>query len=56
MWKLKDEETVILFTREMAASNDKVTLADDVQKKWFLLNETWLKGFKQVCGMTKSPT
>ena len=29
--------------------------ADDMQKKWLLLKETWLKGSKQVCGMTKGP-
>ena len=55
MWKLKDEETVRLFTREMAASNDDVTRVDDVQKKWLLMKETWLKGSKQVCRMTRGP-
>ena len=56
MWKLKDEETVRLFTHEMAARNDDVTKADDIQTKWWLLmKETWLKGSKQVCGMTKGP-
>ena len=49
VWKFKDEETAILFTREMAVRNDDVTKADDVQKKWL----TWLKGSKQVCAMTK---
>ena len=39
----------------MAASNDEVTKADDIQKKWLLTTETWLKGSKQVCGMTKGP-
>ena len=34
MWKLKDEETARLFTREMAARNGDVNKADDVQKKW----------------------
>ena len=29
------------------------TKADDVQKKWLLMKETWLKDSKQVCGMTK---
>ena len=24
-------------------------------KKWLLMKETWLKGSKQVCGMTKGP-
>ena len=28
VWKLKNEETAKLFTREMAASNDDVTKAD----------------------------
>ena len=32
-----------------------VTKADDIQKKWLLMKETWLKGSKQVCGMTKGP-
>ena len=53
MWRLKDEETSRLFTHEMAARNDEVTKADDIQKKWLLMKETWLKGSKQVCGMTK---
>ena len=54
VWKLKDEETVRLFTHEMA-SNDDVTKADDVQKKWILMiiSEYWLNGSKQVCGMSK---
>ena len=34
VWKLKDEETARLFTSEMAARNDDVTKADDIQKKW----------------------
>ena len=55
VWKLKDEETVRLFTHEMAARNDEVIIADDIRKKWLLINEAWLKGFKQVCGMTKGP-
>ena len=46
MWKLKDEETVILFTHEMADKNDDATKADDVHKKWLLMMETWLKGSK----------
>ena len=33
----------------------EVTKADDIQKKWLLMKETWLKGSKQVCGMTKGP-
>ena len=40
VWKLIDEETVRLFTREMAAGNDDVTKYDDVQKKWLLMKET----------------
>ena len=55
VWKLKDEETARLFTHEMAARNGEVTKADDIQKKWLLMRETWLKGSKQVCGMTKCP-
>ena len=55
LWKLKDEETARLFTHEMSAKNDEVTKADDIQKKWLLMKETWLKGSKQVCGMTKGP-
>ena len=55
MWKLKDEETARLFTHEIAERNDDVTKADDIQKKWLLVNETWLKASKQVCGMTKGP-
>ena len=54
VWKLKDEETV-RFTREMATRNDDVTKADDVQKKWLLMKETWLKGSKQECVLTKGP-
>ena len=53
VWKLKDEETARLFTHEMAARNDEVNKADDIQKKLLLMKETWLKGSKQVCGMTK---
>ena len=53
VWKLKDEETARLFTHEMAARNNEVTKADDIEKKWLLMKETWLKGSKQVCGMTK---
>ena len=48
--KLKDEETATLFTHEMAAGHDEVTKADDIQKKWLLMKDTWLKGSKQVCG------
>ena len=40
VWKLKDEETARLFTHEMAARNDDVTKADDIQKKWLLMKET----------------
>ena len=39
----------------MAARNDEVTKVDDIQKKWLLMKETWLKASKQVCGMTKGP-
>ena len=39
----------------MAARNDDVTKIDDIQKKWLLMKETWLKESKQVCGMTKGP-
>ena len=53
MWKLKDEDMARLFTREMAAKDDDVNKADDVQKKWLLMKETLLKGSKQVCRMTK---
>ena len=49
-WKLKDEDTARLFTHEMAAKNDEVTKADDIQKKWLLMKEALLKGSKQVCG------
>ena len=55
MWKLKDEETARLFTNEMAARNDDVAKADDIQKRWLLMKETWLKGTKHVSGMTKGP-
>ena len=57
VWKLKDEDTAILFTREMAARNDDVTKADNVQKKWLLMKETWIKCSTQVSGsgMTKGP-
>ena len=55
VWKLKDEETARLFANEMADGNDDVTKADDIQKKWLLMKETWLKASKQVCGMTKGP-
>ena len=47
------KKTARLFTHEMAARNDEVTKADDIQKKWLL---TWLKGSKQVCGMTERST
>ena len=49
VWKLKDEETDRLFTHEMADRNDEVTEADDIQKKWLLMKETWIKASKQVC-------
>ena len=53
VWNLKYEATARLFTHVMAARNDDVTKTDDIQKKWLLMKETWLKGSKQVCGMTK---
>ena len=40
---------------KMAARNDDVTKVDNIQKKWLLIKESWLKGFKQVCGMTTDP-
>ena len=43
VWKLKDEKTARLFTHEISARNDDVTEADDVQKKWLQMKETWLK-------------
>ena len=55
VWKLKDEEAARLFTREMEARNDDVTKADDIQSKWLLKKDNWLKGSKLVCGMTKGP-
>ena len=55
VWKLKDGETARLFTHEMAARNDEVTKADDIQNKLLLMKETWRKGSKQVCGITKGP-
>ena len=39
----------------MAARNDDVAKADDIQMKWLLMKETWLKGTKQVCGMSNGP-
>ena len=39
----------------MMTSKRSGTKADDIQKKWLLMKETWLKGSKQVCGMTKGP-
>ena len=48
-----DKWTARLFTREMTARNDDVTKSDDVKKKRLVMKETWLKGSKQVCGMTK---
>ena len=33
VWKLKNEETERLFTREMVARNVDLTQADDIQKK-----------------------
>ena len=55
VWKWKDEDTIRLLTREMAVRNDDVTKADNVQKMWLMMNETWLNGSKQVCGITKGP-
>ena len=53
VWKLKDKETARLSTHEIAPRNDEVIKADDIQKKWLLMKETWLKASKQVCGITK---
>ena len=39
----------------MAARNNDVTKTDDIQKKWLLMKETWLKCSKQVRGITKCP-
>ena len=47
--------TARLFTQEMAARNDDGSKADAIQKKLLLMKETWLKGSKQVYGMTKGP-
>ena len=55
VWKLRGEEAARLFTHEMAARNAEVTKAEDIQKKRLLMKEAWLKGSKQVCGMTKGP-
>ena len=55
VWKLKDEETARLFPREMVERNNDVTKADNIQKKWLLMKETWLKGSKELCGMTNGP-
>ena len=55
MWKLKDEETARLFTHEMAPINDLINNADDIQKTWLRMKETWLNASKHVCGMTKCP-
>ena len=44
VWQLKDEETARLFTHEMAARNDEVTKAEDIQKKWLPMKETSVKG------------
>ena len=46
-----------LFTREMAARNDDVTKADDIQKKWLLMKETWFPNewyFTKPDGKSKS--
>ena len=45
VWKLKYEETSRLFTHEMAARNDEISKADDIQKRWLLM-KTWLKASK----------
>ena len=37
----------------MKPQKKKIDKFDDVQKKWLLMKEIWLKGSKQVCGMTK---
>ena len=46
--------TARLFTHGMAARNDEVTKAVDIQKKRLLMKETWLRGSKQVCGITST--
>ena len=40
VWKLKVEEAARLFTHEMAARNNDVTKADDIQKNWTLMKKT----------------
>ena len=53
---LKNEETARVFTHKIAARHDDVAKAYDIQKKWLLMKETWLKGTKLlVCGMMKGP-
>ena len=42
-------------SRQNNLMNDEVTKADDIQRKWLLMKETWLKGSKQVCRITKGP-
>ena len=39
----------------MSARDDDVTKADGVLNRWLLMQETWLKGSKQVCGIPKGP-
>ena len=36
-----------LMKYKMAARNDDVAKADDIQKKWLLVKETWLKDTKR---------
>ena len=40
----------------VTARNDEVSKGDDIQKKWLLMKDTWLKASKQVCGMSKRST
>ena len=56
VWNLEDEETARLLTHVMGVRNDDVTKVDEIQKKWLLMKETWLKGSNQLCGMTKGPS
>ena len=41
VWKLKDEETVNCSLMKWQLDDD-VTKADDIEKKWLLMKETWL--------------
>ena len=46
VWKLKDEKLLDCSLRKWQL---------EITSKWLLMKETWLKGSKQVCGMTKGP-